>query len=109
MKKLSFVKVNNLAQITDELFAAFPEWRKTDAKGITYTEVSVYGDGSMVVMIVPDSADETAIQNVVDAHVPAMVVAKIDPYEQLRTDLSKAALPSDIVSALNVWLTGLGY
>jgi len=71
MKKINHTKQHNLNSITEELFAAFPEWVKPDAvSGEQSTSVSISGDGSTLNLWVPDNADEGAIRAVIDAHDP---------------------------------------
>jgi len=67
MKKLTYTKQHKLNLITEELFAAFPGWISSVGNE-QQTSVSISGDGSTLILLVPDAADENAIQVVIDAH-----------------------------------------
>lgn len=77
MKKLHFVKPNNLNQLHDELLAAHPELRKVspgqDGRFVALPDnLCVEGNMNEVWLTVPDAADETAIAAVVAAHDPTI-------------------------------------
>lgn len=74
MKQLIFSIVHKLSNISEELFAQFPEWIETGPEG-NYTDVIVGGDGQVLELWVPDDADEVAIQAVVSAHDPNQLTA----------------------------------
>jgi len=61
---------HDLDQLTDELFEAFPGWRRPSGMGGFETDVRVSAEGDAVLLVVPEEADETAVRGVVDAHTP---------------------------------------
>ena len=78
MKNLHFAIPNNLSVLHDELLAAFPSLTPVrllsqvpddtdDADGLVPV-MRVEGDSRNVWLTVPDGADESAIQAIVDAH-----------------------------------------
>lgn len=62
----------NVPLLTEELFAAFPQWRRTVTDQTTQRQM-VVSDAIIteVGLSFPDETDEMAVQAVVDAHDPA--------------------------------------
>jgi len=59
-------------QLHDELLAKFPAWRGTQLPDGTFTDPPLrveYTDQEIMLMV-PDNADETAMQAVIKAHTP---------------------------------------
>lgn len=64
MKKLHFVKLNDLSRLHDELLAAIPNLRPLPAGPV----MTVEGLGDDIWLTVPDGAGEASIAAVVQAH-----------------------------------------
>ncbi|MBI3319833.1 MAG: hypothetical protein HYZ89_04525 [Candidatus Omnitrophica bacterium] len=62
----------NVNQLHDELLARFPAWRGTPQPDGTFTDplLRVEHTDQEIRLMVPDTADETAVQRVVTDHVP---------------------------------------
>jgi len=74
MKRLHFLKSNNLSLLHDELLAAVPALAPIrDAQGLGTAVMAVEGTETEVWLTVPDTADETTIAAVVTAHDPTKV------------------------------------
>lgn len=74
MKRLHFVKPNNLSWLHDQLLAAIPALRPVGAPPAAPVPVmTVEGRGDDIWLTVPDTADEPAIAFIVQAHDPAAV------------------------------------
>lgn len=76
MKRLHFVKPNNLSSLHDELIAAMPTLRRVaidpDGRATALPDnLRVEGLNDDIWLTVPDTADEVAIAAVVVAHNPA--------------------------------------
>jgi hypothetical protein len=74
MKTLSYQKPHRLAQLADELYAAFPSWT-ADVGGRPQAQATIAGDGATLTLTVPDNADTVAVAAVVNAHIPLAVPA----------------------------------
>lgn len=69
MKRLHYVKPNNLSLLHDELHKAIPSLVPTrDASGVGTPNMVCEGQGDDIWLTVPDLADEAAIARVVTAH-----------------------------------------
>jgi len=68
MKKIKLSKPVNLNLLTEELFAAFPEWKYPDplGRGWDVTEAAIEPEA----VTFPDASDEKGVQAVIDAHDP---------------------------------------
>lgn len=78
MKKLTFTKPHNLSQLHDELLVAVPALQPIGEGLERRAVITVEGSREqpdLVVLYVPDDADETAISNVVNQHSPRAPVA----------------------------------
>ncbi len=70
-KKLIYQGLFKSNLLADELLAAFPSWGGVTSEGTSRMQSKP--DGSEVYLFVPDDADETEIQVVIDAHDPSML------------------------------------
>jgi hypothetical protein len=69
MKTLDFNRPNNLGLLADELLAAVPVLRPVeDSSGVLQQITRIEARGADIHLEVPDDADESAIQAIVDAH-----------------------------------------
>jgi hypothetical protein len=88
MKSVRIEKAVNLNLLTEELFAAFPEWRRPDplGRGWDVTDAVITADE----VVFPDATDESAVQAVIDAHNPAGT--SINQQKQIETQAARDEL-----------------
>jgi len=101
-KKLTFVKDHFLSKITEELFAAFPEWVFVDPSAL-YSRTAlatVSGDGKTLVLWVPKDTDEAKVALVVNAHDPTPTVPKPTPKDIARTEIRAATSLPELKAAV---------
>jgi hypothetical protein len=69
MKKCKLTKPTNLNLLTEQLFDAFPEWRRPDPLGMVdfITDVVIMAEE----IAFPEDTDPAAVQAVIDSHDPA--------------------------------------
>lgn len=73
MKTLKYSAPHDLSQLHDELLAAIPALRGEDAPGQPLLRVE--GEGTTVVLTVPEATSEAALVAVVKAHDPTVASA----------------------------------
>ena len=117
MKTLTFTKANNLSQLMDELLAAIPALAPVTQNAQLVPVMQLEGQGDSIRLTVPDTADETAIGNVVTAHVaqapppPPNLQALFNTYSsnvQAATTVVqlKSALTNDLAALLKAIAKG---
>jgi hypothetical protein len=90
MKRLSFAKVANLAQLRDELAASLPAGAELSG---------VEGTADRVVVTVADGADAAAVATLVGSHVPTVPVV-VPGLTAAQRDLLRAYLAGTEPSTL---------
>jgi hypothetical protein len=87
MKTLQFFGTFDEILLINQLLTAFPQWITRDGVSVTCRLGSVY-DGQTLTLIVPDDADELAVQTVAEAHDPLYA----QPAELAEVKAARAAL-----------------
>lgn len=83
MKTLTFDNhPHHLNKLHDELLT-IPSVQPVEVDGERRAVMAVSGDGTKLVLQVPDDADETAIRLLVDAHDPTPPAPPVDPDDAL--------------------------
>jgi hypothetical protein len=72
MKRLHFVKPNDLSRLHDQLLAGIPSLAPIrDARGVGKPVMTVEGLGDDIWLTVPDTEDEPTIAAIIQAHDPS--------------------------------------
>ena len=111
MRKLTYTKAHHLAKLNDELIAAFPNWIKTNPNGSREALFSLSGDGSTVVLWMPDTQDEAAVAAIITTHSPTPAPTPFDRNKVLKEKIDAAVadglMPQKIKDVLTEWRTKL--
>jgi len=101
-KKLTFIKDHFVTKITEELFAAFPEWVFVDPSALypRTALATVSGDGNTLVLWVPKDTDEAKVAAVVASHNPAPPVPKPSAKDLARTGIRAASNIGELKAAV---------
>lgn len=84
MKILTFDNLpHHLSKLHDELLASVPSVRPVGTGENRRAVMTISGDGTDLVLQVPDGADEAAIRTVVAAHDSTPLAPPVDPNEEL--------------------------